>query len=123
MPHGREMPECYRGRARLSAVPKASPSGLKARREGARRKKSRMPALPVEERRDCVTTSGLNKKWTARYDSSREAAQECSPRRKPWVESGVQTGHIVYKTDRGHTLQFWSAQRRHAGYKGACLGK
>src|SRR5205823_5790074 len=26
----------------------------------------------------------------------------------------VQTGHIVYKTDRGHTLQFWSAQRRHA---------
>ena len=46
MPHGREMPECYRGRARLSAVPKASPSGLKARREGARRKKSRMLALP-----------------------------------------------------------------------------
>jgi len=36
-----------------------------------------MHALPWKSGafRDCVTTSGLNKKWTARYDSSREAAQ------------------------------------------------
>ena len=44
----------------------------------------------VQERRfrDCVTTSEPNKKWNTRYDCSRVAAQEYSPRRKPWVESG-----------------------------------
>ena len=34
--------------------------------------------------------------------SSREAAKEYSPRRKPWVTSGVRTGDIVDKADRAH---------------------
>ena len=44
------------------------------------------------------------KKWTARYDSSREAAQECSPRRKPWVESGRRASTEGAKEKLRHSL-------------------
>src|SRR5215471_1020369 len=29
----------------------------------------------------------------------------------PWATSWVQTGHIVYRSDRGHALQIWSATK------------
>jgi len=54
--------------------------------------------------RDCVATQQPLKKWTEVSPNSREAAQECSPRRKPWVESGTAPSPSGAKDQMRHSL-------------------
>ena len=62
--------------------------------------------ITVEERpfRDCVTTQTALKKWNDITNKSREAAEDFSPRRKPWVRSGKSPSPIGAKDQLRHSL-------------------
>ncbi len=52
----------------------------------------------------CVIARWSSEKWTSDIESSREAAQECSPRRKPWVKSGTRASPNGAKEKLRHSL-------------------
>ena len=53
----------------------------------------------------CVIARWSSEKWTSDIESSREAAQECSPRRKPWVKSGTRASPNGAKEKLRHSLR------------------
>jgi len=66
-------------------------------------------AVPIKPAKNagfgvCAATQLPMKNWNATAPNSREAAAECSPRRKPWVESRKRTSPSGAKDQLRHSL-------------------
>jgi hypothetical protein len=71
--------------------------------------------------RFCVRPQTLNPNWPANRNSSREAAQEYSPRRKPWVKAGTDSAlNGRKKRFHVHSSGFRSCLEEHGLFRHYC---